>query len=232
MLIAYLSVVAGGFAQTSVGFGLGLVSVAFLTTALGQGPAVRAVLILSLIANVIVVIVERSGLDIKASLALLVPSALTQVALFQIIRGADTGPLTVATGVVVIAAAALLTFGGHLRVLHGKLGVMIAGSASALMNLIAGLGGPAAVIYAANEGWSPHRWRPTLNLYFALNNALSLSLLTGGPPRDALLYASAALGAGAGAAAATRLPARTVRLAALMLSAIGGLLAIRAGLAA
>lgn len=230
MVIAYLSVVAGGFAQTSVGFGLGLVSVAFLTTSIGHSPAVRAVLVLSLIANIIVVVTERSGLSVKPALGLFVPSAITQLALFSVIRGAQPEPLTFATGVVVLAATAILLVGKRMTFLDGTKGLLIAGATSATMNLVAGLGGPAAVVYAVNEQWSPHRWRPTLNLYFAMNNSLSLLLLFKAPPRDALLYLSAALGAALGAAVASKIPSGTVRAAALGLSAVGGLMAVTASL--
>lgn len=226
MIVAYLSVAAGGFAQSTVGFGLGLVSVAFLVASIGHGPAVASVLVLSLLANLFVIAFERGGLDVRAALGLFVPSAVTQLALFVWIRGIDPTPLTIATGVTVIVSAIVMGSGVRVRALHGPPGLVIAGALSGIMNLVAGLGGPASVLYATNAGWEPQRWRPTINLYFALNNVLALVLLRAVIPRDGWLYVAATCGSLVGASVATRLPARAVRLGALALAAGGGVLAI------
>lgn len=226
MILAYLSVAAGGFAQSSVGFGLGLVSVSFLVAELGHRDAVVTVLVLSLLANVFVVVWERAGLDLRAALGLFVPSAVTQLAVFTLVRRADPTALTIATGITVIVAAIVMGTGVRVRALHGPPGLVVAGALSGLMNLVAGLGGPASVLYATNAGWEPARWRPTINCYFALNNVLALVLLRAPIPTDGRLYAAAAVGAGIGAAVAAKLPGRLVRTAALALSAGGGALAI------
>lgn len=226
MIVAYLSVAAGGFAQSSVGFGLGLVSVSFLVAAIGHAPAVATVLALSLLANVLVVTSERHGLDVRAALGLFAPSAATQLALFTLVRRVDPEALVIATGGTVIAAAIVMGSGVRVRALHGTGGLLAAGALSGLMNLVAGLGGPASVLYATNAGWEPTRWRPTMNLYFAMSNCVTLALLRVAPPTDAWLYAAALLGALLGARAARRLPHAQVRIAALTLAAVGGVLAI------
>lgn len=226
MIVAYLSVAAGGFAQSAVGFGLGLVSVSFLVAAIGHAPAIATVLVLSLLANLFVVATERDGLDVRSSLGLFVPSVLTQLALFIVVRGLDAEALTITTGVSVIVAAAVMGSGVRVSALHGPVGLLLAGSLSGVMNLVAGLGGPASVLYATNVGWEPHRWRPTMNLYFAMNNLVTLLLIRAALPRDGWLYVAAIVGALAGAVAARRLPAAHVRTAALLLSALGGVLAI------
>lgn len=226
MILAYVGVAAGGFAQGSVGFGLGLVSVSFLVSAIGHGPAVASVLVLSIVANLFVIVWERSGLDVHAAIGLFLPSALTQLLVFGWIRGIDPAPLTIATGIAVIASAIVMGSGVRVRALRGRGGLVAAGALSGVMNLVAGLGGPASVLYATNAGWHPERWRPTMNLYFAMNNVLALGLLRSEVPRDVGLYAVALAGAAVGAAIATRLPEKHVRLGALALSAGGGALAI------
>jgi len=231
MIVAYLSVAAGGFAQSSVGFGLGLVSVSFLVASIGHAAAVASVLVLSLIANLFIVAWERDGLDVRASLGLFAPSAATQLALFAWIRGIDPTPLTIATGAAVIVSAIVMGTGVRVRALHGPPGLLIAGALSGVMNLVAGLGGPASVLYATNAGWHPERWRPTINLYFALNNVLALVLLRAAIPRDGWLYVAAIIGALVGARVAARLPGQAVRFGALALSAGGGVLAIASAVA-
>jgi uncharacterized protein len=213
-----------------VGFGSGLVSVSFLATALGPTDAVTTVLAVSLVLNLLVVVFERSGLDARSAAILFLPSVALQLAAAPAIRASDPSTLTIATGVAVVIAAVMIGAGGKLRFLDGRVGLVIAGSLSGTMNLVAGLGGPAAVLYAANEGWEPHRWRPTINLYFAMNNTVSLVLLRNSPPGDPWIYTLALVGAAGGGLAATRLPSGAVRRAALILAAVGGMLAIKTGL--
>lgn len=230
MILALLAVALGALAQNTVGFGLGLVSVSFLIAAIGPADAIAAIIILSLITNLFVVAREIRTLDPRRATLLALPSLGVQILLAPIIRDLDGKTATVAAGVVVLIAAGMLLSGRRAERLAGNGGLVLAGSVSATMNMTAGLGGPAAVLYATNAGWPPALWRPTINLYFVINNLASLVLLDLAPPADNRLYLAAAAGSAAGILVAKRVPASTVRASAIALAAAGGVLAIWNGL--
>lgn len=228
MTLALVAVAIGGFAQATIGFGSGLISVAFLVAAIGRD-GVRAVLAFSLVTNLIVLSSERRHAVPRDVVRLFLPSLAAQLLLAPFVRRFDPSALTIAVGVVVIASAVALWRGKQAERLVGGHGLVLAGGISGMMNLIAGIGGPAVVMYAQNAGWSPQRWRPTINAYFALNNISSLAILGLLPPNDARIYVAAVVGVVAGIAVARRLPVNAVRAGALGLSVLGGILAIRTG---
>ncbi|MFP5224898.1 MAG: TSUP family transporter, partial [Actinomycetota bacterium] len=205
MILALLGVGLGAAAQTSVGFGLGLVSVAFLVAAVGPAQAIAAILFLSFLTNAMVVAREWQNTVWPKALMLAVPSLAIQLIFAQPVKRLDNQTATLLAGIVVLLAAAMLLSGMRAASLTGGRGLALAGGASALMNMTAGLGGPAAVLYATNAGWQPTMWRPTINLYFMINNAATMLLLDLRPPSDARLYLAAAAGGLVGVAMARQI---------------------------
>ncbi|MFP5225281.1 MAG: hypothetical protein ACLGH3_06990, partial [Actinomycetota bacterium] len=65
---------------------------------------------------------------------------------------------------------------------------------------------------------------------FMINNAATMLLLDLRPPSDARLYLAAAAGGLVGVAMARQISPATIRTLAIALAALGGVLAIRAGL--
>jgi uncharacterized protein len=230
LTLALLAVALGALAQTSVGFGLGLVSVAFLVAAVGTAQAIGTILFLSLLTNAMVVAREWGHTAWAKALMLAVPSLATQAIFAGTIRELDNDTATVIAGVVVLIASAMLLSGRRAHSLTGGRGLLLAGSSSAMMNMTAGLGGPPAVLFATNAGWAPTMWRPTVNLYFLINNAATMLLLDLKPPSDGRFYISAIVGGLAGVAMTKRVSSATIRTLAIALAAVGGVLAIRTGL--
>lgn len=230
MIVALLAVALGAFTQTTVGFGLGLVSVSFLVAALGVGPAVSAIVFLSLITNCSVVIRERRTVSLRRVALLAAPALATQIAIAPIVHRLDGNTATLTAGIVVLVAAAMLLSGQRAHRLAGTGGLVAAGSVSAAMNMTAGLGGPAAVLYATNANWSPQIWRPTINAFFIVNNLASIVLLDLRPPTDLRLLGAAAIGAGVGFTVADRIPTEMIRRGAIALASAGGVLAVISGL--
>jgi uncharacterized membrane protein YfcA len=140
--------------------------------------------------------------------------------------------LRAAAGAVVVLGAALVAAGRTRD--SGIAGGVVAGLASATMNVLASAGGPAVAVYAAGARWDPARLRATLQAYFLSLNVVTL--LTLGPPswsgRDAVVLVVALIaGAAAGAWLAGRVPMEWARRVTLALAAAGGLAVLLSAMA-
>jgi uncharacterized membrane protein YfcA len=108
----------------------------------------------------------------------------------------------------------------------GTAGGVVAGLASATMNVLASAGGPAVAVYATGARWDPSRLRATLQAYFLCLNVVTL--LTLGLPHWSLSQAVVLVGclvAGSvvGAWLALRVSTELARRVTLALAAAGGL---------
>ena len=116
----------------------------------------------------------------------------------------------------------ILARGARWPWLNRPAGAVATGAASALLNVVGGVGGPPIGIYAANSGWSPETSRANLLLFFLIQNlvtALVLSIVLPGLPELAALV----LGTACGMLLSTRIPSRVLRAAVLGVSFAGGL---------
>ncbi|MDP9071539.1 MAG: sulfite exporter TauE/SafE family protein, partial [Actinomycetota bacterium] len=101
--------------------------------------------------------------------------------------------------------------------------------ASGAMNVVAGIGGPAAALYALNAGWPPEATRATLQAYFLALNVVALASL--GLPSLGLGQAvGLVVGWLAGTVLARRLPQQAAMGATLALAGGGGAIAVARGL--
>jgi uncharacterized protein len=230
--LAALAVAAGAAAQAVTGMGFALIGGPLLVTLLGPVPGVRAVVTLSLLVNVLLLVREWRGADLRAAVTLGVPALLVTPVAAAGLRRLDTGVATVAAGLVTLLAVAALAVGLRWHAARGRAGAAAAGAVSAVMNVVAGIGGPAAVLYAANAGWPVARVRPTLQVYFLAVNVVTLAAL--GLPRPALgglaLVGALALGIAGGGLVAGHVPETWARRATLALAAAGGVVAVVRGL--
>lgn len=229
---AAVAVLAGAGAQAVTGIGFSLVCAPLLTLALGGGDGVRIANVLAIGVNLLILRGERRAADARSAVALLAPAAVTAVLVSWAIRGASPQALSVASGALVLVAVAALASGRRIRALSGGVGAVLAGAVSGAMNVVGGVGGPAAASYALNARWSPATMRATLALYFLGINVVSV-VSRGVPGAAAWFYpaviAALVAGFGAGTLAARRLDAAVVRSGTLVLAALGGAAAIAQG---
>jgi uncharacterized membrane protein YfcA len=105
----------------------------------------------------------------------------------------------------------------------------MAGVVSAVMNVVAAIGGPAIALYAGNADWPASAMRSTAQIYFVGLNVVALVSL--GLPHvtgTLLVGCAAALTAGLtlGAAVARRVTEPAARRLTLGLAAVGGLVVL------
>ena len=205
-----------------------------MTVALGGADGVRLVIVLAIGVNLLTLHRESASADLRVVGALLLPAAVAGPLAAWAFAGADSDTLSVACGVVVLAAVAAVARGFEIRRLSGRAGTVVVGALSGAMNVLGGVSGPAAATYALNARWPPPRRRATLATYFLGLNLVSVAS-RGIPPASGRFWASAAVaiagGFFTGAAATGRLDERTVASATLVLAALGACGAVWNGLA-
>ena len=220
-LLALLGIAAGAFAQSVTGMGFALVASPLLVLHLGPQDGVAATVALAVLASAIPLARDAGQARPREVLRLLVPALACTPVLALLLAGADAGLLAPAAGAAVVVGAALLACGFRWAWLHRPSGAVVTGAASALLNVVGGVGGPPVGLYAANAGWEPRRARGNLLCFFLLQNCVTAAVL--GVVLPGLLdVAAVALGAVGGAALAPRLPATTVRAGVLGASLLGG----------
>lgn len=219
--LALAGILLGAFAQSATGMGFALVAAPVLILHLGPHQGVALVVTLSMLSSAIPLVRDARHAKPRAILQLLVPTVVCTPLIAYLLRDADPTWLAVAAGTGVIAAVAALARGARWAWLARPQGAAVAGTTSALLNVVGGVGGPPIGLYAANTDWSPATTRGTLYGFFIAQNivtALSVGVLMPGLPELAALV----LGTAAGMLLAPRLPATSVRTAVLGLSLLGG----------
>lgn len=225
---------AGAATNRVTGLGFSLVCSPVMLLVLGPRDGVRLLNMVSVAVTLTNVITSWRGVRRRDCL-LLLAAGVTCTPLAAWATGhLDDGPLLVGAGLVTFASALLLATGRTLRFVRGDGGAVGAGAVSATMNVIAGLSGPSVAMYGLNAGWSPAEFRPTLQVYFLVLNAVAVASL--GPVRPPALLAVAiavAVVAGyqLGRVLARRVPAARFRAVVLSVVAAGGLVAAARGLA-
>ncbi len=207
------AVAVGAAAQWVSGVGFVLVCGPLLVTALGPREGVRLAVVLSMVVNVVVLAGAHRRIRWR-DLPVLLGAALLATPLWAYaVRGTSSQLLALIAGLCAVAGAVAVGSGLRWPAARGQVGAATAGLVSAGMTVVAGIGGPAVSLYAANAGWSLARSRGTLQVYFLAVNVVALASL--GPPRTGsglvgLAVVAAVFGLGAGALACQR-PAGTAR---------------------
>ncbi|RMI29256.1 TSUP family transporter [Nocardia stercoris] len=220
-LLALAGVLLGALAQSATGMGFSLIAAPAMI--LWRGPHEGVALTLTLATLCSLVPLLRDGRYARPGevARLLVPTLLCTPLVALALRGVDARWLAPAAGIGVIAAVAVLASGVRWTWLRRPSGALAAGAASALLNVVGGVGGPPIGLYAANADWPPETTRGNLYAFFVLQNlvtAFAVGLVLPSPPELAAL----ALGT-AGMLLAPRLPAKAARTAVLAVSLLGGI---------
>lgn len=129
-----------------------------------------------------------------------------------------------------LAGIGMIALGIQRRWMGTSIGAILAGAMGALMNAVAGIAGPPAVLHAASAGWEPRTMRSSLQLYFLAINVVALSIL-GLPRFDLRLVIALGAGLAAGYLISAFSDQRWMKAATLLLAAIGAAAAATRALA-
>lgn len=224
LALAAVAVAFGALAQSVSGIGFALVGGPLLFVLYGAREGVRVAVVLSMLVNAGVLVREHRAVMWRRVAPVLVTALAVTPLLAWLLDGVHPRLLRAAAGAVVVVGAVLVAAGRTRD--SGVAGGVVAGLASATMNVLASAGGPAVAVYATGARWDASRLRATLQAYFLSLNVVTL--LTLGPPswswHDAVVLIAALLvGASAGAWLSGRVPAELARRVTLALAAAGGL---------
>jgi uncharacterized protein len=224
---------AGATTNRVTGLGFSLVCSPVMLLVLGARDGVRLLNMVSVAVTLTNVVTSwRSARRRDCLLLLAAGVTCTPLAAWAAHRS-DERVLLVGAGLITVASAVLLATGRTLRFVRGDGGALGAGAASATMNVVAGLSGPSVAMYGLNAGWTAAEFRPTLQVYFLVLNAVAVASL--GPVRPPLALVTAiavAVVAGllAGRHLSTRVPVARFRAVVLAIVVLGGLAAVARGL--
>ncbi|GAA2415616.1 sulfite exporter TauE/SafE family protein [Actinomadura vinacea] len=232
LLPVSLGVLVGAGTQRVTGVGFALVAGPLLVLLLGPVEGVRLVNLLSLLSSMVVLPTVWREVEFRRVARLAVPALLVLPAGAWIARNVPGAPLMIAEGVLVLTALYGLHRFNAPRALQGRAGETGAGAASGLMNVTAGIGGPAITLYAAATRWEHKSFVASMQLYTVLVNAGSIAA-KGWPQLPYRTLAIAAACALAGVALGHKLEHRVsrerARRAVLAIAALGGVTAILKG---
>ena len=220
-----VAVLLGTLAQSVSGIGFSLVCGPLLVAALGPADGVRLSVALSLVLNAVLLTRLWREVEGRATLLLLVPSALTTPVFAVLARRLPERAGAAAAGGVVLLGVALLASGVRWRAARGRAGAIAAGIGGALTNVLASVAGPVVALWAANAEWPHRQQRASLQAYFLGLNCVALPFL-GAPRVSAPLLTGCvlalAVGVVAGAPLGRRVSAAAARRTTLALAGAGG----------
>lgn len=224
-----LAVAIGALAQSVSGIGFVLVCGPVLVAVLGPAEGVRLSVVLSMVVNVVVLARTWRQASLRDAALLLVPAVLATPLLVRLLRSAPERAAEALAGAATLLGAALLAAGLRWRAAGTRAGAVAAGVVSAAMNVVAGVGGPAVALYAANAGWPASALRSTAQVHFLVLNvvaATALGLPSASGALVAACLAALAVGLALGAPLAARVPEATARRTTLALAGLGGLVVL------
>jgi uncharacterized protein len=221
---AAVGVGVGAAAQSVSGIGFALVGGPLLFTVFGPREGVRVAVVLSMLVNIVVLAREHRAVMVRRVLPVLITALASTPLLVYLLSSVHTDALRAAAGAVIVVGAVLVAAGRTRDT--GLVGGVVAGLASATMNVLASAGGPAVAVYATGARWDPARLRATLQAYFLCLNVVTV--LTLGPPdwsarRAVVLVLALLAGSAVGAVLAPRVSHGLARAVTLLLAAAGGL---------
>ncbi len=176
-----LAVLVGTLAQSVSGIGFSLVCGPLLVAALGPDDGVRLAVLLSLVLNAALLVRLWRDVDVRTTLLLLAPAALTTPLWAVLARRLPERAGAAAAGAVVLLGVAVLASGVRWPAARGRAGAIAAGTIGALTNVLASVAGPAVALWAANAEWPQRVQRASLQALFLGVNCVALPSL--GAPR-------------------------------------------------
>lgn len=226
-------VLLGSTTQRVAGIGFGLVASPMLMLLLGplQGVVVANVFGLgtALVAyfGVVRQVDYRRILPIAAAAVVaIVPGALLARSL--------AGPqLSILAGVLVLAALSISVAARRIRGLDRWPGLVAAGGLGGVMNVLAGVGGPAVTAYAIAARWEHKAFVTSMQAYLVIVCIASLVMRGEWPaltvPEWIVALAALGIGAVVGSYAAKRIDPRAGRIACITVATLGGVAVIVTG---
>ncbi|MEA1962078.1 MAG: sulfite exporter TauE/SafE family protein [Bacillota bacterium] len=173
MVIIFLSAIIQGITS----FGFALVAVPLLNLLLPLQVLVPVLIVYGVILDIVLLIPIYKNLDLKG-MGYLIGAGVLGVPLgTYLLIILNESVLRAGIGVIVIISAFALYSGYHIQVKNEKLGNMIAGFTSGLLNGSLTMSGPPVIIFYSNQQLEKQVFRANLAFYFLLTNIITVPVL-------------------------------------------------------
>ena len=229
-------IAAASFVQGLAGFGIGLVSLAFLPFLMEPATAVVLMTIYAAVFAIVIFIPLRRDFTLHGMTELVVGTIIATPAGVWLLAGLPPDVLKRLIGLVLLVIVALEWLGLYPARLRGRGWGFGAGLVAGLIGGAVGTPGPPVILYAAAQDWSPRTVKANIQAFLIVNQALILigywwaGLLGREVWRLTALYAvPAVLGLAAGMLLFTRLDRVRFRRVVFVVLFVSGLVLLSGG---
>lgn len=192
-----LAVAAGAVAQRVTGIGFALVASPLLVLTAGPFDGVVLANLLGLVVTVVVFLSSVRKVQWRRGITLAVPALLAVPPGAWVARNLPNSWLEILVGAVVLVALIAVQARPERAPFRGRFGAVAAGASSGFMNVTAGVGGPAMVLYSIATRWEQASFAATFQFYAIFVNCASL-LAKGGPQLPGSTLSTAGVGLASG----------------------------------
>lgn len=172
--VGALVIAAACFVQGLAGFGIGLVSLAFLPFLMSPAHAIVLITLFAAVFTVVIFIPLRRDFTLHGMVELMVGTVLATPAGIWLLAGLPPDVLKRLIGLVLLVIVALEWLGLYPQRLHGRGWGFGAGLAAGLLGGAIGTPGPPVILYAAAQGWSPRTVKANIQAFLIVNQAVIL----------------------------------------------------------
>ncbi|MGH7384814.1 MAG: sulfite exporter TauE/SafE family protein [Candidatus Rokuibacteriota bacterium] len=198
-VVGAVVIAAACFVQGLAGFGIGLVSLAFLPFLMSPADAVVLITLYAAVLIVVIFIPLRRDFTLHGMRELAAGTILATPAGVWLLAGLPPDVLRRLIGLVLLVIVALEWLGLYPQRLRGRGWGFGAGLAAGLLGGAIGSPGPPVILYAAAQDWSPRTVKANIQAFLIVNQAVILfgywwaGLLDREIARLAWLYAAPAV---------------------------------------
>lgn len=169
-----VAVLLGAATQRLTGMGFALIAAPALVLVIGAGSGVPLVQVLSFFVSASVLASTFRDVEWRKAFTLMIPAAVGLVPGWWLSKNIPAPFLLIFIGSLVIVAILAMLADERARVFTGVGGLAGAGFLSGFMNVTAGVGGPAIVLYSLSNRWAHKSFVATVQVYFMALNIGSL----------------------------------------------------------
>jgi uncharacterized membrane protein YfcA len=167
-------VAAASFVQGLAGFGIGLVSLAFLPFLMSPQQAVVLITLFATVFIVVIFVPLRRDFRRAGMVELVAGSVLATPAGIWLLAALPADLLKRLIGLVLLVIVALEWLGLYPERLEGRAWGLGAGLAAGLLGGAIGTPGPPVILYAAAQGWSARTVKANIQAFLMINQAVIL----------------------------------------------------------
>lgn len=167
-------IAAASFVQGLAGFGIGLVSLAFLPFLMSPQQAVVLITLFATVFIVVIFVPLRRDFRRAGMVELVAGSVLATPAGIWLLAALPADLLKRLIGLVLLVIVALEWLGLYPERLEGRAWGLGAGLAAGLLGGAIGTPGPPVILYAAAQGWSARTVKANIQAFLMINQAVIL----------------------------------------------------------